>query len=390
MSETTAPVYVVDDDVSVCESLGSLIRSAAARGGLCFRAGVPRQAEDRGAGLSGAGCEAAGLSGLDLQQELAKADIEIPVIFLTGHADVAMSVRAMKAGALEFFTKPFDDEALLEAIRQGIGRSRKTPNGAPDGALEARSCASRTPGSPRRRARAVPSSAKDPRLRRLLGTVSRVAPKDITLLIRGETGTGKELIASLVHASSRRRRVPWCASIAPRSGRSGRGRVVRPRARRVHRRRPGAPRFFAQADGGTLVLDEVGELPLPCKRSCCARCRMARSNRSARPASSGSTACRGMYPPRSRQRGARRPLPRGPLLPARRPRVGWAAASRAPRRHPGARRRIRPSARGAVRNGKASGYRPKLLDALQHMDWPGTFSRHCSEVGSIASQRHRR
>jgi len=64
--------------------------------------------------------ELPGLSGLDLQQELAKADVQIPIIFLTGRGDIPMSVRAMKAGALEFLTKPVDDEVLLNAIRMGI------------------------------------------------------------------------------------------------------------------------------------------------------------------------------------------------------------------------------------------------------------------------------
>ena len=65
-----------------------------------------------------------GLSGLDLQEELAKADVQIPIIFLTGHGDIPMTVRAMKAGALEFLTKPFDDEDLLEAIHEAIKRDR--------------------------------------------------------------------------------------------------------------------------------------------------------------------------------------------------------------------------------------------------------------------------
>jgi FixJ family two-component response regulator len=65
-----------------------------------------------------------GLSGPDLQEELAKADVQISIIFLTGHGDIPMSVRAMKAGALEFLTKPFDDEDLLEAIDEAIKRDR--------------------------------------------------------------------------------------------------------------------------------------------------------------------------------------------------------------------------------------------------------------------------
>ena len=65
-----------------------------------------------------------GLSGLDLQQELGEAGIEIPIIFITGHGDIPMSVRAMKAGAVEFLTKPFREQDLLDAIRQAIKRDR--------------------------------------------------------------------------------------------------------------------------------------------------------------------------------------------------------------------------------------------------------------------------
>src|ERR1700737_1686839 len=65
-----------------------------------------------------------GLSGLDLQSELAAADLTIPIIFITGHGDIPMSVQAMKAGAVEFLTKPFRDQALLDAIRQAIGRDQ--------------------------------------------------------------------------------------------------------------------------------------------------------------------------------------------------------------------------------------------------------------------------
>jgi FixJ family two-component response regulator len=67
-----------------------------------------------------------GLSGLDLQQELGKAGVEIPIIFITGHGDIAMSVQAMKAGALEFLTKPFREQDLLDAIQEAIKRDRAT------------------------------------------------------------------------------------------------------------------------------------------------------------------------------------------------------------------------------------------------------------------------
>jgi len=265
MSVTSAPVYVVDDDVSVCESLGSLIRSA----GLRVEAFASAQEFLARPRIEVPSClvldvKLPGLSGLELQQELAKADVEIPIIFLTGHADIPTSVRAMKAGALEFFTKPFDDEPLLEAIRQGIARSHRTPDMVLDGAREARTLRVQNPRLTAEKASGRCIVGEGPAMRRLLETVSRVAPKDITLLIRGETGTGKELIASLVHASSRRAARPLvrfnCAAIPGELAEAelfGHARGAFTGAVQTHRG------FFAQADGGTLVLDEVGELPLP-------------------------------------------------------------------------------------------------------------------------------
>jgi two-component system response regulator AtoC len=265
MNETPAPVYVVDDDLSVCESLGSLIRSAGLRV-EAFASGQEFLARPK---IEVPGClvldvKLPGLSGLDLQQELAKAEVEVPIIFLTGYADIPTSVRAMKAGALEFFTKPFDDDALLEAIRQGIARSQRTANLVPDGALEAKILRVQNPRIAAEKASGSSIVAEGPAMRRLLETVSRVAPKDITLLIRGETGTGKELIASLVHANSRRAARPFvrfnCAAIPGELAEAelfGHARGAFTGAVQAHRG------FFAQADGGTLVLDEVGELPLP-------------------------------------------------------------------------------------------------------------------------------
>jgi len=124
MPDVTAIVFVVDDDISVRESLELLITHAgwqpetfaSARDFLSRpRAAVP--------------CclvldvTLPGLNGLDLQQQLA-GRTEMPIIFITGHGDVPMTVRAMKAGAVEFLTKPFDDDVLLDAIRQAIDRSR--------------------------------------------------------------------------------------------------------------------------------------------------------------------------------------------------------------------------------------------------------------------------
>jgi FixJ family two-component response regulator len=125
MSESPSIVFVVDDESSVCVTLGRLLRSVglqtraytSARAFLdCERPDVP--------GCLVLDVRLPGLSGLDLQEKLAAAKINLPVIFITGYGDIPMSVRAMKAGAIEFLTKPFREQELLEAIQRGIEQNR--------------------------------------------------------------------------------------------------------------------------------------------------------------------------------------------------------------------------------------------------------------------------
>ncbi len=118
-------VFVVDDDPSVREALQGLIRSVGLRvqtfGSAQEFLGSPRPDAPACLVLD---VRLPGLSGLDLQRELVKAGVKLPIIFITGHGDIPMSVRAMKAGAVEFLTKPFRDQDLLDAIQQAIERDR--------------------------------------------------------------------------------------------------------------------------------------------------------------------------------------------------------------------------------------------------------------------------
>ncbi len=120
-----ATVFVVDDDASVREALAGLIRSV----GLKVETYASAQEFLARPPPDVPGClvldvSLPGLSGLDLQARMAEIDLEIPIVFITGHGDVPTSVRAMKAGALEFLTKPFSDRDLLDAITQAIERHR--------------------------------------------------------------------------------------------------------------------------------------------------------------------------------------------------------------------------------------------------------------------------
>ncbi len=124
MSEVGSLVFVVDDDLSVRESLEGLIRTAGWRPETFASAqeflSRPRATVPCCLVLD---VTLPGLTGLELQQQLAERT-EMPIIFITGHGDVPTSVRAMKAGAVEFLTKPFKDDVLLDAIRSAIERSR--------------------------------------------------------------------------------------------------------------------------------------------------------------------------------------------------------------------------------------------------------------------------
>src|SRR5881296_3747652 len=247
-SKGKAVVYVVDDDASVREALGSLIRSAglevetfasAQEFLACSRADVPS--------CLVLDVQLPGLSGLDLQHELAKADVQIPIIFLTGHGDIPTSVRAIKAGALEFLTKPFNDEDLLNAIQQGIARDHRAPKRREDLAT--------------RKFGAIVGTSTA--LQNVLNQVEVVAPTESTVLLLGETGTGKELIArAILNVSSRSNR-PFvklnCAAIPSGLLESElfgheKGAFTGAVAQRIGR--------FELAHGGTLFLDEVGDIPL--------------------------------------------------------------------------------------------------------------------------------
>lgn len=124
-AEATPIVFVVDDDISVRESLEALIRFAGWQPEI-FASAQEFLAQPR---VLAPCClvldvSLPGLSGLDLQERIATDRIDMPIIFITGHGDIPMTVQAMKGGAVEFLTKPFGDEVLLSAIQNALDRSR--------------------------------------------------------------------------------------------------------------------------------------------------------------------------------------------------------------------------------------------------------------------------
>jgi FixJ family two-component response regulator len=123
--ENEPQVFVIDDDAGVRRSLETLLRSVGLRS-TSFGSAAEFLANSKPNGPSCLVLDVRlpGVSGLDFQAELAKAGIRLPIVFITGHGDIPMTVRAMKAGAVEFLAKPFRDQDLLDAVRLGLDRDR--------------------------------------------------------------------------------------------------------------------------------------------------------------------------------------------------------------------------------------------------------------------------
>jgi DNA-binding NtrC family response regulator len=249
MVDTGALVYVVDDDPFARDGLADLIRSAGLTA-QTFASGEEflsaRPSKTRSCLVLDVNLP--GVNGLDLQQELAKSDVQVPIIFLTGHGDIPMTVRAVKAGASNFLTKPFDEEQLLAAVRQCIScyeeEEQLESNIASDACFEG-------------------IVGKSQALRKVLDKIAIVAPTDSTVLLLGETGTGKELVARAVHNLSRRQTREFvrlnCAAIPSGLVESElfghekgafTGALMQKKGR------------FEIADHGTLFLDEIGDIAL--------------------------------------------------------------------------------------------------------------------------------
>ena len=250
MSDTGALVYVVDDDQYARDGVADLIRSAGLTA-KAFASGQEFLAFRRPKLPSCLVLDVnlPDVSGLDLQQELAKSGVQVPIVFLTGYGDIPMAMRAVKAGATNFLTKPFDDGELLNAVQQCIASWKKEPLDLdPESGSEP--CFEDIVG-------------KSPALQKVLQQVTTVAPTDSTVLLHGETGTGKELIARAIHNLSSRRERAFvrmnCAAIPSgllESELFGHEKGAFTGALMQRKGR------FELSDGGSLFLDEIGDISL--------------------------------------------------------------------------------------------------------------------------------
>jgi DNA-binding NtrC family response regulator len=189
------------------------------------------------------------MDGMQLLEKVRAVSSTLPLILVTAHGSERLAVRALKQGVYDYLSKPFDNDELFYTVERAA-ESHRLRLGERERALE--------------QAVGVRIIGRSPSLLRVLDTATRVAAKDVTVLVRGETGTGKELVASLLHSSSARAKHPLvvfnCAAIPAELAEAQLFGYVRGAFTGAVAAHDG---IFVQADGGTLFLDEIGELPLP-------------------------------------------------------------------------------------------------------------------------------
>ena len=245
-----AHVLIVDDEPNVRRVLGTLLEQAGwsttrAESGDQALALVRAQDPD----LVISDLKMPGMDGMELLSRIQASFPEIPVILLTAHGTITNAVEAMKRGAHDFITKPFDRDEVVQLVQKALGQAER-------GRAEFRG-----PLVAGQRCGIVGNSAAIQELRRL---IEKIAPTSATVLIRGETGTGKELIVEALHQLSKRKAMPLvkinCAALPENLVESELFGYEKGAFTGAERAKPGR---FELADGGTLFLDEIGELPPP-------------------------------------------------------------------------------------------------------------------------------
>lgn len=270
-------ILVIDDDASVTASLGLLLKqagyehvAAATPGEALERIDDPRielVLQDMNFSRRTTGEE-----GLQLLGAIRAARPELPVILITAWGSIGLAVEGMKAGATDFITKPWKNDQILHSLRAVLGiaaagaesRGRRTATGADPASARTTPLPTREELDERYDFQGV--IGRDPGLLAILDLAGRISDTDASVLITGESGTGKEALADAIHRNSRRVGRPFVkvnlAGIPPALFESEMFGHVRGAYTDAHRDREGR---FAQADGGTIFLDEVGELEAGCQ-----------------------------------------------------------------------------------------------------------------------------
>ena len=244
-------ILVVDDEAEIRSLLSAVLQNkgyevVTAENGAVALEAVPR---DRPAVIL-MDLSMPRMNGMDALPEIKRLDAEVPVIICTAHADLATAVRAMKLGAYDYLTKPFDVELLVLTLERAVERHR----------LHSRIEELKRQGQGSSLAERMGGS---PAIAQVIQQVAQVAESNFTVLVQGETGTGKELVARGIHRQSPRCGAPFvavdCGAIPETLVESElfgheRGAFTGAQARREG--------HFQLAKGGTLFLDEIGNVPL--------------------------------------------------------------------------------------------------------------------------------
>ncbi len=243
-------VLVIDDDAALRFTLEAVLGDAGINV-IVKESGLSGLAEfdAHGADVVVTDLAMPDIDGLAVLEKIRTQDPSVPVIMLTAHGSERVAVAAIKAGAYDYLPKPFDPEEIVHAVRRGAEtRSLRLENAR----LRAAAAMGR------------PMVAESPALRRVLDMVARVATKDVTVLLTGESGSGKDVIATAIHAHSRRSARPLirvnAASIPGELAESELFGHVKGAFTGAQSARLG---YFQQADKGTLFIDEIAELALP-------------------------------------------------------------------------------------------------------------------------------
>jgi DNA-binding NtrC family response regulator len=242
-------VLVIDDDASLRFTLEAVLSDAGltvdvAPGGAAGLAAF----EARGADVVLTDLAMPDVDGMQVLTRIRAQDPSVPVLMLTAHGSERVAVAAMKAGAYDYLPKPFDPDELVLAVKRGIEtRELRLQNAR----LRTETQLGRT------------IVAESPAMRRVLDMITRVAPKDVTVLITGESGSGKDVMATALHAHSRRAEKPFvrfnAAAIPSELAEAELFGHTKGAFTGAVQARQG---YFQQADKGTLFIDEIGELPL--------------------------------------------------------------------------------------------------------------------------------
>jgi two-component system, NtrC family, response regulator AtoC len=246
-SDSTPSVLIVDDDPAVGRVLGALLQQAGISQRTVRTAAAALEELGRAFfDLVVTDLRMPGMDGLALLAKVREAYPETPVVVMTAHGTIPLAVEAMKAGAADFVTKPFDRDEILYAVRKALAHSL----------AEAEEASAPNPAG-----EAVVAVA--PAMQEALGLLRRVAQGDATVLLRGESGVGKDVAAHLLHSLSGRRQGPFikvhCAALPEALLESELFGYEKGAFTGAVARKPGRVELAA---GGTLFLDEIGDLSL--------------------------------------------------------------------------------------------------------------------------------